>query len=107
MLVEDHRTSRIPTADRAEAALIAGAGDQLAQNIIHGVSLRAAFVNRVDDDVGGRQRREWKYLGHGSKADFRTKPVERMCGARPVRTCCRRRTCCGRSGEHTSELQSL
>ena len=42
--IQDHQTWRIPTADRAEAALIAGAGNEFAQNIICGISLRAAFV---------------------------------------------------------------
>jgi len=66
----DHQTRRIPTADGTEAALIAGAGNKLSQNIVCTVSLRAALVNRIDNEVGGCQRGEWKYLGHCSKADF-------------------------------------
>lgn len=53
--IQDHQTWRIPTADRAEAALIARAGNELAQNVICGVSLGAAFVNRIDHKVGCRQ----------------------------------------------------
>jgi hypothetical protein len=50
----DHQARRIPTADLAEAALVAGAGDQLAQHIIRGISHRAAFVSRVDHKCGAR-----------------------------------------------------
>lgn len=54
--IEDHDAWRIPTADRAEVALVAGAGDDLAENVIYSVSLGAAFVDRIDNEVGGRQR---------------------------------------------------
>jgi len=50
------RGASVPTADRAEAALIARARNELTQNIICGIALRAAFVNRIDQQVGGRQR---------------------------------------------------
>jgi hypothetical protein len=62
---------RIPTANRAEATLIAGAGNEFAENIVCGVPLRPAFVDGIDHKVGGRHRREWKYFSHCSKADFR------------------------------------
>ena len=47
--IEDHEAWRIPTADRAEAALVAGAGYELAENVVCGISLRAAFVDRIDN----------------------------------------------------------
>jgi hypothetical protein len=58
--IQDHETWRIPTADRAEAPLIAGARNEFAQNSVRGIPLRAAFVNRVDHEVGGRQRGKWE-----------------------------------------------
>jgi len=83
--IQDHETWGISTADRAEAALIAGTGNELAQNIVRGVSLRAAFVNRIDKQVSGRQCGEWKYLGQCSKADFRTKRRQPCAVSGPVR----------------------
>ena len=53
--IQDYQTWRIPTADRAEAALISRAGNEFAQNVIGGIALRAAFVSRIDNKVCGRQ----------------------------------------------------
>ena len=51
--IQDHQVGRIPTADRAEAALVAGARNELPENIVCGVSLRSAFVDCIDRKVGG------------------------------------------------------
>lgn len=53
--IQDHEMWRIPSADSAEPALTTRAGNELTQNIVSSVSLRATFVNRVDDKIG-RQR---------------------------------------------------
>ena len=63
--IQDDQTRRVPTTDRAEAALIASAGNKLSKDVVSGISLRAALVDRVDHEVGGLQFREWKYLRHG------------------------------------------
>jgi hypothetical protein len=46
-----------------------------AENVVCGVSLRAALVNRVDREIGGRQRREWKHLSHYPNVDFRMNAI--------------------------------
>ena len=52
------RASQLPTA---EAALIAGAGNKLVQNVMCNIAPPSYAVN---DKVGGWQREEWKHLGH-------------------------------------------
>jgi hypothetical protein len=69
-LVRDLKGSLIPHTDCVEAALIAGAGNELAQNIVCGVSLRAAFVYRIDHEVGGRQRGDGNTLAMARRLIF-------------------------------------
>jgi hypothetical protein len=74
------------TADCAEAALITRTGNELAQNVICSISLRAALVDRIDDEVGSREGGEWEYHSHCSKADFRMMASKECGGVQPVRT---------------------
>src|ERR1017187_7630105 len=102
--IQDHQTWRIPTADRAEAALVAGAGNELAENIIPHKKARINPPPNRPRFAGPRQPGTRPRRCAGGCGDY-----QEFSTLRPGRESLRHGESAfapDRSEEHTSELQS-
>src|SRR5262249_50474284 len=65
--IQHYKAWSVPTAYRSEAALVTCTGYEAAEWIIAGISLRAALVNGIDNQVTGGETAELEDIGHGER----------------------------------------